>query len=173
MSDHSDEYVRLEVVRFCAIECALQMSGEKSVAWMVTAWERAELTSVPLVHDDILELGRLVEPNVNQQGYRRVNVRVGSSVKPAWENVPALMTEFLTAPHMDPAEWFRQYEEIHPFRDGNGRTGAILYNLLRGTLDTPDWPPNFWNDPRRRPGAGAPLAGSSTAAELIEKEPHE
>ena len=57
------------------------------------------------------------------------------------------------------AEWFRQFEEVHPFRDGNGRTGQVLYNLLCGTLDKPDFAPDFWDDWRRKPGAGAPSDG--------------
>lgn len=36
-----------------------------------------------------------------------------------------------------------------------GDTEDILYNLLRGTLRSPTWPPNFWNDDRRKPGFGA------------------
>lgn len=34
-------------------------------------------------------------------------------------------------------EWYLAYEWIHPFRDGNGRTGKILYNWLEGTLNEP------------------------------------
>jgi len=34
-------------------------------------------------------------------------------------------------------DWYLAYEWIHPFRDGNGRTGKILHNWLCGTLDEP------------------------------------
>lgn len=34
-------------------------------------------------------------------------------------------------------DWYLAYEWIHPFRDGNGRTGKILHNWLNGTLDDP------------------------------------
>ncbi len=148
----------LEIIEFCSIECSLQMSGEKSVSWMLNAWAHAQIISAPLVIDDIVILGQLVEPLKNAEGFRRCNVRVGASIKPDWSRVPILMAEFLHSEdwaHEDPAEWFRTYEEIHPFVDGNGRTGVILFNLLNGTLDKPVWPPNFWDDPRRTPGYGA------------------
>jgi Fic family protein len=53
--------------------------------------------------------------------------------------------EFLTAPHdLDPlircAVQHYQFEAIHPFKDGNGRTGRvlnILYLVQQGLLDTP------------------------------------
>ena len=32
---------QLKIVRFCAIECELQVSGERSVFWMVRAWNHA------------------------------------------------------------------------------------------------------------------------------------
>lgn len=147
----------LDIARFCAIECHLQMSGERSVWWMLDAWSLAERIGPPLVHDDVLALGARVEPMTNDNGYRRCGVRVGSSIKPDWEHVRDLMTELLDdAGQETPEEWFRRYEEVHPFRDGNGRTGAILYNWLRGSLDKPVWPPNFWNDQRRTAGFGAP-----------------
>lgn len=42
-----------------------------------------------------------------------------------------------------PDDWYLAYEWIHPFGDGNGRSGKILHNWLLGTLDDPalvrDW----------------------------------
>lgn len=34
-------------------------------------------------------------------------------------------------------DWYLAYEAIHPFADGNGRTGKILHNWLKETLDDP------------------------------------
>lgn len=34
-------------------------------------------------------------------------------------------------------DWYLAYEAIHPFGDGNGRTGKILHNWLMGTLEEP------------------------------------
>jgi hypothetical protein len=34
-------------------------------------------------------------------------------------------------------EWYAAFEFLHPFRDGNGRTGKILFNWLTGTLENP------------------------------------
>jgi len=35
-------------------------------------------------------------------------------------------------------DWYLAYEAIHPFADGNGRTGKILHNWLLRTLDQPE-----------------------------------
>lgn len=40
--------------------------------------------------------------------------------------------------------WYKEFEDIHPFVDGNGRTGKILYNWLNGTLKVPTIPFNWW-----------------------------
>lgn len=34
-------------------------------------------------------------------------------------------------------DWYLAYEAVHPWGDGNGRTGKILHNWLLGTLDDP------------------------------------
>lgn len=40
-------------------------------------------------------------------------------------------------------EFYQRFEEIHPFEDGNGRVGALLYNVFSGWLDDPVHPPEF------------------------------
>lgn len=148
----------LAVVHFCARECELQMSGEMSVSWMFNAWDyaRSQSDRFPVV-DDVVALGRHVEPRKNDQGFRKVGVRVGWDVKPNWREVPRQIVNLMEAvKDLTPAEFCREFLEIHPFVDGNGRTSAILFNWLSDTLDDPDWHGNWWSDPRRTPGSGAP-----------------
>lgn len=41
-------------------------------------------------------------------------------------------------------DWYVAYEWIHPFRDGNGRSGKILHNWIGGTLDDPVLVPDYF-----------------------------
>lgn len=143
---------QLHVIEWASRECNLQGSGELSVGWMLRAWNLAvRLAKLgPPTEEAILRLGAMVEPTKNNHGYRQVGVRVGWSVKGPWHEVPRQMAALVDAwGRLDAAEWFRSYEEVHPFLDGNGRTGSVLYSWHLGCLDRPVMPPNLWDDPRR------------------------
>lgn len=138
-----------DIIRWCGLECQRQQSGERSVVWMVSAWDYAwRKRSAWPRERDILVMAQVIEPHKNANGYRNTPVTAGANVKLAPRLiVPAMDSLFdaiLTTGRITPSEAYREFEEIHPFIDGNGRVGAILYNWLRSTLHDPVIPPDFW-----------------------------
>lgn len=122
--------------------------------------------------DFIEHIGSLVEPIDNQKGFRQIPIGVtdgfgGWIEKAQWQEVPRLLTLLIESYYEGNLarrveevhngwightaisknaedQFYYEYENIHPFRDGNGRSGKILYNYLLGTLENPQMPPNFW-----------------------------
>lgn len=102
-------------------------------------------------HADILELHRILAGEVMDQGqagkYRTISVRVGSYTPPPPDAVSGLMAELLEwwntasskiSPVLSSAIIHYRFETIHPFADGNGRTGRALalWELYRRGFDT-------------------------------------
>ncbi len=104
-----------------------------------------------ITHEDILRLHAVMASDVMDQGdagrYREIRVRVGRYLPPAPELVSGLMAELLEwwnarsvtwSPVLSSAIIHYQFEAIHPFADGNGRTGRALalWELYRRGFDT-------------------------------------
>jgi len=102
-------------------------------------------------HADMLELHRILAGEVMDQGeagkYRTIAVRVGRYSPPAADAVSGLMFELLEwwnsaskklSPVLSSAILHYRFEAIHPFGDGNGRTGRMLalWELYRRGFDT-------------------------------------
>lgn len=104
-----------------------------------------------LRHEDIFKLHRILATDVMDQGkagrYRTVPVRVGDYIPPHPHDVSGLMFELLEwwnksssdlSPILSSAIIHYRFEAIHPFADGNGRTGRALalWELYRRGFDT-------------------------------------
>lgn len=102
-------------------------------------------------HEHLFELHRLLAGDVMDQGeagaYRTIGVRVGKHVPPAVADVSPLMFELLEwwntkavgcSAVLSSAILHYRFEHIHPFADGNGRTGRALalWELYRRGFDS-------------------------------------
>jgi len=108
-------------------------------------------TKKRLFHEDILRLHAIMAGKVMDQGeagrYRMIRVRVGPYLPPPPEDVSGLMFELLEwwnkkstelSPVLSSAILHYRFEAIHPFADGNGRTGRVLalWELYRRGFDS-------------------------------------
>ncbi len=104
-------------------------------------------------HQEVITLSVLnkwatmIEPAAVQNKPRHTEVTAGGRRCPNWTEIPALMNfyvEQVLPSNTTAEEKYHIFELIHPFLDGNGRVGKIIYNYLRGTLDNPEFPPDFF-----------------------------
>ena len=131
-------------------------------------------------HEDLFKLHRLLADTVMDQGtagsYRTISVRVGKHSPPAARDVSGLMFELLEwwnkksvelSPVLSSAILHYRFEHIHPFADGNGRTGRALalWELYRRGFDSHhifSVDEYYWED---RPSYYAALGAVRTAGE--------
>lgn len=105
----------------------------------------------PLHHEDVLTLHGIITEHVMDQGepgrYRSIRVRVGHYFPPSPGEVSRLMFELLKwwnkcagdlSPVLSSGILHYRFEAIHPFADGNGRTGRVLalWELYRRGFDS-------------------------------------
>ncbi len=104
-----------------------------------------------IAHEDILKVHAIIAADVMDQGtagrYREIAVRVGRHLPPPPQQVSGLMAELLEWWNTESSKWspvitsaiiHHRFEDIHPFADGNGRTGRTLalWELYRRGFDT-------------------------------------
>jgi len=138
--------LNLYQIAFCAAECQRQRSGEMSVYNMCAALDMLMIGDDGrwFNHHGIQTLGLMIEPHKNAGGYRKTPVMIDDQTISA-DNIQRQMDNWLSMldGNVEPADMYQEFESIHPFIDGNGRVGALLYNYLRDSLDDPVAPPEI------------------------------
>jgi hypothetical protein len=145
------------IVEHCARECQKQQSGELSVSWMFDAWIWTVTYGIDhaIFGESIIkpnvkfirELGKIIEPtkNSDEDNFRKVAVKVRGEIIPVTDfevNLNNLIETGWFPTNVE--KFYFGFERIHPFIDGNGRVGNILFNLLNQTIYNPVDPPE-WN----------------------------
>jgi len=140
-----------EVKHWCYRQCELQhATTESDISGMEQAWRYASImwNSFGSIVDisDIVIMGNLIDPAANPNGRFRTGPAVflsGGTSLPA-HRIESVLSGFLSMlDDMTPEMAYRELMYIHPFKDGNGRMGALVYNILNGTIVNPVDPPEY------------------------------
>jgi len=110
-------------------------------AWWAWDWllrqERFTSFVVKTVHQ-ILMQDQPLDRDLHGR-YRTCAVYVGNHQGASWEQIPGLIDDWIAHIHRSD-DWQADhvaYERIHPFVDGNGRTGRMFMNWQRLRLGLP------------------------------------
>lgn len=113
--------------------------SEKENLQSLAAWAYLEQLNDTFTLGDIVTVQKLItinqedlspveKGNFRGMGGNNVNVTVGGRLSPDFSLVPELMVGWMNdLPDMSPLVSHIRFESIHPFRDGNGRTGRMIY----------------------------------------------
>lgn len=125
-SFHPDDYPR-----YVGPTCGA-LASRLNTKWPDPGWPRKS---------HLQSLHRSIFRGDKPSSWRIVRVVVGRHRPPGPEQVPQLMRELEAAYRLRPVteetltQWYRDFETIHPFVDGNGRVGGCVVALLSHRLN--------------------------------------
>jgi hypothetical protein len=144
---------------YCAAETERQSGTMAEAVGMFSAWQFFASTrknGYRLIEDDLIKANRTIFNNP-KLGYRKVPAVFNQGV-PALDAalVPHAMnrlgqalnsaegSSFLETPRMNADFFTREFLLVHPFADGNGRVGSLMWNVLNETIADPEPMPYFF-----------------------------
>ena len=134
-------------------------------------WIREDKDGISFLPYDILSYVRVWAETIdsrNRKGFRKIPIYIGGEVRRNQDEIPRQVkiwsesfsdwynntdSKGFGTPETDPGLLYEWFERIHPFIDGNGRTGHLLWAFAMTRLNGV-WPrtlpPNVFDDPRLR-----------------------
>lgn len=130
---------------------------KKALEDAAKAWDYAyKYRNKPMTEEYVLEIHERLMKRLNPRiagKFRRCAVMIGSDVKQDYSDLDKRVRAWIKDTFVKDHEKNRKktiydrdditrerhidFEDIHPFEDGNGRTGRILYNIHRVNLGLP------------------------------------
>lgn len=93
----------------------------------------------------IAEIGALVH-DLNVNGFRTTDLKIGNGkILPEadFEQRLNLLADDWDDGTIGDDEWYLRFQQLHPFLDGNGRTGQIVWHFLNPIRTGFERPPRF------------------------------